>query len=133
MKTTTWRWIIVSVITLAVALVAHIQYPGKTAIHPVTYEEETAAAEALLAEKLSGPRYFSPQVVVALEDRGRWIEVDDALAQVPRIVAERGLGPVAEHAIGQLIVKLAEPHPYRVVGGRRIQLLRLNLSLDAIK
>jgi hypothetical protein len=40
---------------------------------------------------------------------------------------------VAEHAIGQLIVKLAEPHPYRVVGGRRIHLLRLNLSLDAIK
>jgi K+-transporting ATPase c subunit len=132
MNTTTRRWLIISVIALAAVAAMVNQYPRQAALQPVSCEEETAAAEALLAAKLSGPRYFSPQVVVALEDHGRWIWIDDACSQVPRIVAERKLGPAGEHDVRQLIVKLSEPHPYRMVGGQRVNLLRLNLSLDAL-
>lgn len=133
MKTTTRRWLIIGVIALAAAVVAVvILCPHEGAPQPVSTREESAAAEALLAAKLSGPRYFNPQAAVALEGNGHWIWVDDAWSQVPRIVAERKLGPEAQQAIGRLIVKLAEPHPYRMVGGQRINLLRLNLSLDAL-
>ena len=102
-------------------------------VEPVTTAAEKAAEEALLAAKLSGPRYFNPQVADPAADDGRWIWLDDALSQIPRITVERNLGPDAEPAIRALLTKLAEPHPYRTVGGQRIDLLRLNLSLDEIK
>lgn len=133
MKPITRRWIIATLMALAVAATVIMLQPRKPVVEPVSATDEAAAAEALLAAKLSGPRYFNPQVDVALEDRGRWIEVFDAVSQVPRIAAERHLGPEAVQAVRQLIVELSEPHPYRMVGGQRINLLRLNLSLDAIK
>jgi len=133
MKTIPRRWLVAAVTTVAVAAITFIPYPRKPSIHPVSPREETAAAEALLAAKLSGPQYFNPHVVIALEDNGHWIEVADAWSQVPRIVAARHLSPEAEHPLGRLLAKLSEPHPYRVVGGQRINLLRLNLSLDAMK
>ncbi len=133
MRTTILGWIVVSVMALTVAaIIRFARSPKGQAIHPVSDKEERAAAEDLLAAKLSGPQYFTPKVVSALEDCGHWIEVSDAWSQVPRIVAERHISPSAEQSLERLISKLSEPHPYRVVGGQRINLLRLNLSLDAL-
>ena len=132
MKLITRRWIITTAPALAVTAVVCMLNARRPAIEPVSATDEAAAAEALLAAKLCGPRYFNPQVVIALEDRGQWIEVFDAVSQVPSIAAERHLAPEAVLAVRQLIVELAEPHPYRMVGGQRINLLRLNLSLDAL-
>jgi len=132
MKRITRCWIIAAFTALAVGTIVLIENPRVRTVHPVSTCEETAAAEALLAAKLSGPRYFKPKVALELEGSGHWIWIDDACSQVPRIVAERKLGPAGEQAVRQLIVKLSEPHPYRMVGGQRVNLLRLNLSLDAL-
>ena len=132
MNTKTLRWILVSSGTAVLTAAAIVCYKccGDDGIHPVSEQAAIAAAEQLLVQKLSGPRYFSPSY---WENGEPWIEVDDAWAQVPRVVAERNLGPDAKHAIGQLIDKMSQPHPHRMVGGERINLSRFNLSLDAIK
>lgn len=133
MNTRTCRLSSAAVTALAVASLGCDRHQSPCRVEPVTTESEKAAEEALLAAKLSGPRYFNPRVADPAADDGRWIWLDDALSQVPRITAERNLGPDAEPALRQLLAQLAEPHPYRAVGGQRIDLLRLNLSLDEIK
>lgn len=133
MNTPLWRWLLAIVPTLALATGSCDRHGNPACPEPVSSEDEKAAAEALLAAKLAGPRYFSPNVADPAPTGERWIWVDDALSQLPRITAERKLGPDAGEAIRQLIAQLAEPHPYRMVGGQRINLLRLNLSLDEIK
>lgn len=101
-------------------------------VKTVSKDEERAVAESLLAARLSGPRYFNAPAGTR-PDRGViWIEVDEALKQVPGIVNERGLGDGSGQAILRLIEKLSEEHPYRMVGGKRINLSRLNLSLDSM-
>lgn len=132
MKTRSWRWLLAGIAALTVALIAIRYRAHLTKLEPVSDRDEKAAAEALLAAKLSGPRYFIPQVADPAGDDGRWIWVDDAVAQIQRVVEERNLGPEGTQAIRQLTVELAEPHPYRAVGGQRINLLRLNLSLDQL-
>jgi K+-transporting ATPase c subunit len=57
----------------------------------------------------------------------------EALDQLDRVVAARQLGTAAAARVRLLIVELAEPHPNRSVGGARINLMRLNLLLDAVK
>ncbi|MCX6866548.1 MAG: potassium-transporting ATPase subunit C [Verrucomicrobia bacterium] len=133
MKTKFWQWLIGIVVAFAVAAIVCYQYLWDGAIRPVSELTEKAAAVALLAAKLTGPQYFIAPPNTTLEDGELWIDVTDAWPQVPRIAAERKLDPERTRAIGRLIEKLSEPHPYRVVGGERVNLLRLNLSLDAIK
>jgi hypothetical protein len=133
MTTKHWQWIMGSVVALAVAALVCDHDPRDGAIHPVSELAEKAAAEALLAEKLSGPNYFNAPANTIPEDGQLWIDVTAAWPQVPRIAAARKLSPDDTRKVGELITKLSERHPYRVVGGERVNLLRLNLSLDAIK
>ncbi len=106
---------------------------GKREPEPVSIEEERAAADALLVEKLSGPSYFNAPVDTVPEDGGPWIKVHEARSQMERVITERKLGPEAARAVEQLIETMAEHHPSRVIGGMRINLPRLNLSLNSIK
>lgn len=91
--------------------------------------DEKAAGLALLAEKLSGPRYFTS---TTQEEGQLWIRPQDAVSQLPRIMAERKLGPDANRKIHDLIDRLTVPPASRMVGGERINLLQLNLALDSI-
>jgi len=129
MKTTLWKWVVLIVTVFAVAA-AIVCYRGHRDPHPVSQGEEVAVAERLLAEKLSGPRYFNVPVSATREEGGPWIGVNEARAQVPQVAAERKLGEAGARKIERLIEKLTEPHPSRMVGGERINLPRLNLSLD---
>jgi len=132
MKPKAWRWSIVTLVVIAVIAIGLIQYRGDRGVTPVSERDEIIAAEALLGSKLSGPRYFNSPVAGIREEGGPWINVADALSQVSRVAGARKLGPEAVHEIGRLIEQMAEPHPSRMVGGERINLLRLNLSLDAV-
>ena len=127
-----WRWILVSAVAATLTATAVVYYKCRTddGSHPVSEQAAWAAAQQLLAQKLSGPRYFSPSY---WENGEPWIDVQDAMSQVPRVITERNLGADAKHAIDQLIAKMSEPHPHRMVGGERINLSRFNLSLDGIK
>jgi len=132
MNMKTCRWILVSAVAATLTAIAVVYYKCWTddGIHPVSEQAAKEVAQQLLAQKLSGPRYFSPSY---WENGEPWIEVQDAWSQVPRVITERNLGPDDKLAIGQLIEKMSEPHPHRMVGGERINLSRFNLSLDAIK
>ena len=133
MKPKCWQWLIGIVAAFAVAAIVCYQYLWDGTIRPVSESAEKAAAEALLAAKLTGPGYFNASANTTLQNGELWIDVTNAWPQVPRIAAARKLDPEGTREIGRLIEKLSEPHPYRVVGGERVNLLRLNLSLDAIK
>jgi K+-transporting ATPase c subunit len=122
-----------AVLVIVVAAIACINPWRKQEPIPVSIDAERVAADAVLAEKLSGPRYFSVPADAVPEEGGPWIKEHQARAQIPGIVAERKLGPGGERALDQLVDKLTEHHPSRVLGGMRINLLRLNLSLDSIK
>lgn len=128
MKTHAPHWII-----LGVATMMCLSACGKREPAPVSIEQERAAADALLVEKLSGPRYFNAPVDTVPEDGGPWIKVHEARSQMARVIAERKLGPEGARAVEQLIETMTEHHPSRVLGGMRINLPRLNLSLDSIK
>jgi len=132
MNTKTLRWIVAAAAAATLTATALVYYKcrGDDGIQPVSERAALAAAEQLLAQKLSGPRYFSASY---WENGEPWIEVNDAWTQVPRVVAERHLGAEGQQAIGQLIEKMSELHPHRMVGGERINLSCFNLSLDAIK
>ena len=99
-------------------------------ITPVSERDARTAAEQLLVQKLSGPRYFS---VSYWETGEPWITVDDARAQVQRVAAARQLDTTGQQTIRQLIDDMSEPHPHRIVGGERVRVSRLNLSLDTLK
>ncbi|MCE9611107.1 MAG: potassium-transporting ATPase subunit C [Chthoniobacter sp.] len=92
--------------------------------------DEKAVAAAMLEKKLSGPGYFSATSDTD-DPREPKITVDDAKAQVARVVSERHLD--AEHAakLNELIDRLSEPATSRIVGEATVNLLRLNLALDA--
>lgn len=128
MKSKTLHWIILGVATMCISAC------GKREPAPVvSLEEERAAADALLVAKLSGPRYFSATADAVPEDGGPWIRVHEARSQMPRVIAERKLDPEGARAVELLIDEMTEHHPSRVLGGTRINLPRLNLSLDSIK
>jgi hypothetical protein len=130
------HWLLMGVtgiVLLAVVVGTLVLLENPATVRPVSVREERAAAESLLANKLSGPGYFNIPAETASDDGVIWIDADDALRQMPRIVAERKLTSGGERSLGLLIEKLIEPHPCRMRGGKRINLSRLNLSLDAIK
>ena len=133
MKSKFRRWIVLAAIVAAVTVAVIIKFQAKQSVRSVSSREEIVAAESLLARKLSGPRYFNAPLAGINEAGGPWIDVSDASSQIERIARERQLGPDATVEVRRLVEQLAEPHPYRMVGGMRINLPRLNLSLDSIK
>ena len=133
MKSKLPHLVLAAMLVLAVVAIACLSPWRKQAPVPVSIDAERVAADAVLAEKLSGPRYFNAPANGIPEDGGPWIKVHEARAQIPGIVAERKLGPDGERELDLLVDKLTEHHPSRVLGGTRINLLRLNLSLDSIK
>lgn len=128
MKTRRWPWFL---LIAAVAWMGVANYRARLP-RPVSEGEVEAAAGTLLVKKLSGPRYFQMPAGGLVEEGGPWIEVADAWSQVPRIAAERHLDPAATRLLERLMKSMAEAHPHRMVGGQRIHLPRLNLSLDGI-
>jgi K+-transporting ATPase c subunit len=99
--------------------------------------DEKAAAAALLQEKLSGPRYFHPTTsnpgAPELRSAEPRISVADARSQIDGIVRERQLQKQQAEMLEQLVDRLAEPSPSRIVGEPTINLLRLNLALDELR
>ncbi len=132
MKPKAWRWIVATMLVITVIGIGLIKYPRDRGVLSVSKREEITAAESLLARKLSGPRYFNVSVAGVSEEGGPWISAADARSQVPKITAERKLGYEGVREIERLIGQITEPHPSRMVGGERLNLLRLNLSLDSI-
>ncbi len=104
-----------------------------TRTNEIPLPDEKAAAMTLLADKLSGPRYFSISLTGVRSSDGPWIGVAEAGLQEDRVIAERHWGKDQRAEVDQLLSRLAEPVPARMVGGYRIPLERLNLALDAIK
>lgn len=133
MKSKAWRWIITWVAISLLAVVCVATYRQQQSVRIVSPAEEAAVAEALLGEKLSGPRYFNATLGGIQEEGGPWIGVTEAIAQVPRIATVRKLSPGATQKLRRLIDQMTESHPYRSVGGERIDLPRLNLSLDSLE
>jgi hypothetical protein len=137
MKTKYWRWMLITAVTLAAVFSVGVwvgnNAPQEPGIHPVSIQDERAVADLILARKLSGPRFFNAPANAKLEEDGLWIREFEARSQLPRVVAARKLGPEGARALEQLIDALTEHHPSRMIGGTRINLLRLNLSLDALK
>ena len=96
--------------------------------------DERAAAAALLAQKLSGPRYFRPPVRTPdLRNGEPFISVAGALAQVDRVATERHLDAERTAKVLKLIDRLAESPKSRMVGEPSVNLLRLNLALDELR
>ena len=135
MNSKVWNRIMMGTIAFALVLAVPVSVKllqERSGVQAVSLKDERAAAESLLADKLSGPEYFTVPAETRPEDGILWIDVDEALKQVPGIVEQRKLGPGSEQAVLRLIGQLSEPHPYRMVGGKRINLPRLNLSLDSM-
>jgi len=98
--------------------------------------DEKEAGVVLLAKTLTGPGYFhgpDRPTETLLGEGGPWIAPQDALDQLERVTRTRGYDAARTEKAKRLIEELTEPHPSRVVGGERIQLVRLNLALDQLK
>lgn len=128
-----WRWIIVTMAVIIMIAIGWIIHPRDRGVRLVSEQEAITAAESLLAAKLSGPRYFNAHVTGIRKDGGPWISATDARSQVTKIAEKRKIGPEGVQEIEHLIEQMTEPPPSRMVGAERINLLRLNLSLDSIK
>ena len=135
MKTKPSTWITSIFIAIASVAVLWLGMTRDRVPAVVSSDDARVAADTALAGKLSGARYFNAPAHAehVHEPGGPWITVHEAMVQVPRIAAERKLAADTSHQVEQLIGQLAEPHPYRMIGGPRVNLVRLNLSLDSIK
>ena len=91
--------------------------------------DENKAAQLLLAQKLSGPRYFKPGQGAA-DLPFPFITPATAKQQLARVIQERHLDPADRGKLENLIEQLVELPPSRLVGSERINVLRLNLALD---
>jgi hypothetical protein len=123
-----------SVIKSITVLVAALVLAGILALRSKMQEapppDEKAAGLALLADKLSGPRYFTS---TNREDGELWISPAEARKQLPRVATERNLSPEAISEVDKRINQLTTPPTSRIVGSERINLLQLNLVLDSIR
>jgi K+-transporting ATPase c subunit len=100
-------------------------------------QDEKAVAVAALAEKFAGPRYFQhtsddPVNPPGSGEVGIFITTTSASRQVHGIIEERHLNPETAAKLHRLIDKLTEPPPSRLFS-ERINLVRLNLALDALQ
>ncbi len=127
MKANGWYWLLPVAVAAGVMFLAwHEKGP-----RPVSGEEARETAERLLAREMTGPRYFSAPVTAIQEEGGPWIDVPDAVAQTQGVAAARGLTAGQIEELKKIATRLAEPHPSRVVGGGRINLNQLNLTIDS--
>ncbi|WP_367874729.1 potassium-transporting ATPase subunit C [Luteolibacter sp. Populi] len=86
-----------------------------------------------LVESQVGPRYFQPEPDTKLDEQGvLWLDSTKANEQLPRILGERKWGDSEKDKVMKLVEETSEPHPSRVVGGRRINLAKLNVALDEL-
>jgi hypothetical protein len=120
------KWITVLVTALALIGILMIRSHFNQPAPP----DEKAAGLSLLAEKLSGPRFFSS---TTKEDGELWIGPSEAREQLPRVAAERKLSPESIREVEKRINQLTAPPPSRIIGGERINLLQLNLALDSVR
>jgi len=97
----------------------------------LTIPDEKQAGLALLSQKLSGPGYFS-DAKASHDDEGTWITPADARDQADRVIKERKFDETRCGKLKQLVIDLTEPPSSRIVGGDRINLVRLNLALDEL-
>ncbi len=132
MKSTHWRGIIAGAAVLAVLAWAFVEFEKSQVVQRENARIERIAAESLLAEKLSGPRYFSAPLSGISEEGGPWINVSDVRSQVERVAKERNLTPDKVRDLERLIDQMADLHPSRAIGGARISLNALNLALDRL-
>lgn len=91
--------------------------------------DDVAAGRVLLAQKLSGPRYFMAEAKTD-DSPFPFITRGSALRQIDRVVRERNLGPEGGMKVEKLVDRLVEEPASRVFGAERINVLRLNLALD---
>jgi hypothetical protein len=124
-----------SITVVAAVLVAAVAFWvwQFTRRHAIPIPDEKVAAMTLLAEKLSGPRYFNAPATVIQNADGAWIGLEEVQRQKDRVADERQFDGGQRAQLERLIADLSEPQPARMVGGCRIQLERMNLALDAIK
>lgn len=118
---------------LAVLGTLRLQHVQSQRLH---IPDEKAIAADLLAQKLTGPRYFQ----LTASDRPATssrveltITFDHALAQMDRVVTERHLDASGAAKVRQLLDQLTTPPRSRMTGEDSINLLRLNLALDEIR
>jgi hypothetical protein len=106
----------------------------------VAIPDERKAAAELLARKLSGPGYFRVPPGGTRDAAGVTVETatephvstSAARSQVAEIVKARAMSAGQEAKVQALIDQLAEKPSSRVVGEDHVNLLRLNLALDAL-
>lgn len=123
---------VVTVLVILLALTAMTCQSWYGVAERVTIPDEKEAGLELLAGKLKGPGYFSADG--ATEESGvLWVTSDKIEAQVKRVIHEREFTSEETMKLNQVIKRLREPQPSRMTGGERVNLVRLNLALDAIR
>ena len=118
-------------ISAILLLTALLFFEGGYPTKPTDARDEKAAGLELLAKKLTGPTYFH-QVDSPLSKAG-YLTPAEASQQVPSIVGSRHWDTVKASEIQVLIVQLSEPPPYRWFGSPQVNIIRLNLALDALR
>lgn len=101
-------------------------------VGPVSKHDQSRAAASLLAEKLSGPGYFVAPEGTPVDESGPWISPAEALRQLPSVITERKLPAGLRADLEKIIADLTEEPPSRITGAARVNLSRLNLSLDKL-
>lgn len=93
--------------------------------------DEKVVAEQLLAEKLTGPRYFKLEEDTA-ETPHPYLSPFQARQQIERVAKVRHMDAGGVSKVEALIDKLTEPPPSRAIGTDRVNVWRLNLALDEL-
>lgn len=93
--------------------------------------DEKVVAEQLLAEKLTGPRYFKLGEA-SVETPHPYLSPFQARQQIEGVAKERGLDAEGIKKVETLIDQLTEPPPSRAIGTDRVNVWRLNLALDEL-
>ena len=99
--------------------------------HPGLRDSLRARVDSLMAE--AGPGAGPPPVdLVTASASGLDPHISPAAAlwQAPRVAAARGLDPAE---VAALIGHLTEPRTFGLLGEPRVNVLRLNLALDALR
>ncbi|MDB6137836.1 MAG: potassium-transporting ATPase subunit, partial [Verrucomicrobiaceae bacterium] len=85
---------------------------------------------ALLARNQSGPGYF--HLTAGPLARPGFMSRMEAHQQMGRVANERHLNAVEAERVAGLIDQIAEPSPNRTIESDRVNVMRLNLALDAL-
>jgi potassium-transporting ATPase KdpC subunit len=98
--------------------------------------DEKTAIMQLLAQKFTGPGYFQTDessAATPLSANRVYISATSAKAQLAKVSAERKLAAADITRLKDIIERMTEPSPSRAVGDERVNLLLLNLALDALQ